>query len=138
MSLASEATDTIFKGKIYLPGNLSLIPFILRGIHGRSHEGYFKTLHRLRGLFYWTKMKDTIRQFILECHTCQRHKADLQGSIALLEPLPIPTQVWIDISMDFLDGLAISKAKTILLVWWTASPNMRISFRCLILTRQPP
>ena len=47
---------------------------------------------------------------------CQRHKIDHQKPVGLLQPLPILTQVWTNISMDFLDGLPPSKGKTVLLV----------------------
>lgn len=47
---------------------------------------------------------------------CQRCKPDLSAYPGLLQPLPIPTQVWTEISMDFIDGLLSSQGKTVILV----------------------
>ena len=48
--------------------------------------------------------KDVIR-FVRNCRTCQRSKAPRDKYNELLHPLPIPTERWQDISMDFITGL---------------------------------
>lgn len=49
-------------------------------------------------------MKIDIVQFILHCAVCQQAKTAHQLPAGLLQPLPIPTQVWDDIAMDFIPG----------------------------------
>lgn len=61
-------------------------------------------------------MRSTVRSFIQNCDTCQRHKSQTLSPAGLLHPLPIPTQIWADISMDFVDGLPPSKGKTVIFV----------------------
>ena len=52
---------------------------------------------------------------VAECDTCQFHKGETTRLPDLLEPLPIPTRIWTDISMDFIDGLPKYGEKTIIL-----------------------
>ena len=53
---------------------------------------------------------------VVDCDTFQCHKGETTLLHNLLEPLPIPTRIWIDISMDFIDGIPKSGGKTIILV----------------------
>jgi hypothetical protein len=105
-----------FKNRIYLEGNSTLIPMIIREYHSSTHEGFHKTIHRIRSVFYWAGMRNQIRIFIQECDVCQRHKAATTHPNGLLQPLPIPEVVWTDISMDFIDGLPTSKGKITIFV----------------------
>jgi hypothetical protein len=105
-----------FKDRIYLWEKSSLITTILEEIHAGAHEGYQKTVQRIRSIFYWKGMKTRVKEFIRQCDICQRHKVDNLSPAGLLQPLPIPTQVWSDISMDFIDGLPTSQGKTTIFV----------------------
>lgn len=106
----------LFKDRIYLETNSSLIEDIIGQFHNTTHEGYHKMSQRIRVNFYWPKMWQHIRKFISACDICQRHKTEQLAPAGLLQPLPIPNQVWEDISMDFIDGLPLSKGKTTILV----------------------
>ncbi|KAK0575090.1 hypothetical protein LWI29_033852 [Acer saccharum] len=105
-----------FKERVFLAADSPLIPDIIEQFHNSSHEGYHKTLQRIRANFYWTGMRKKIMEFIAACDICQRHKSEQLAPARLLQPLPIPNQLWEDISMDFIDGLPVSKGKTTIFV----------------------
>ena len=50
-------------------------------------------------------MKREIAKYVTECDTCQRVKASHLKVAGTLQPLPIPSWKWDDISMDFIVGL---------------------------------
>ena len=50
-------------------------------------------------------MKREIAKYVAECDTCQMVKASHLNVSGTLQPLPIPSWKWDDISMDFIVGL---------------------------------
>ncbi|XP_010262237.1 PREDICTED: uncharacterized protein LOC104600803 [Nelumbo nucifera] len=95
----------LYKGRIYLPIDCSLIPSVISSIHNSTHEGVQKTLHRIHADFHWQGMKAAMRDFIQNCSMCQQQKWENLHPAGLLQPLSLPTQIWADISMDFIEGL---------------------------------
>nr|GEZ23961.1 hypothetical protein [Tanacetum cinerariifolium] len=64
---------------------------------------------------YWRKIKKQVKEFVSMCAVCQRSKPDLSAYPCLFQPLPIPTLLWSDISMDFVKGLSNSGGKTVIM-----------------------
>lgn len=64
----------------------------------------------------WKRMKQDDYSFIRECDVCQRCKGENTGKAGLLQPLPIPEKVWVDISMDFIEGLPKVAGKEVIFV----------------------
>ena len=50
-------------------------------------------------------MKREIARYVAECDVCQRVKAEHLKPVGTLQPLPIPSWKWENISMDFITGL---------------------------------
>ena len=105
-----------FKNRVYLPEESDFIPVILKQYHECGHEGFYKTLLRIKECFYWKNMKTRVKDWVRQCDVCQRNKFDQQLPSGLLQPLPILTQIWAKISMDFVEGLPKVKGKLVVLV----------------------
>lgn len=70
-----------------------------------GHGCIKQTLIQLSHLFYWPKIHVDIKAFIEHCVLCQQIKYSTQASMGLLQPLPIPSKVSDDITMNFIVGL---------------------------------
>lgn len=60
-------------------------------------------------------MRRDVREYVRNCLTCQRCKTDNLHPAGLLQPLPIPTLIWNDISLDFIEGLPKVRSKSVIL-----------------------
>jgi hypothetical protein len=69
------------------------------------HPGSTKMYQDLKQNFWWTRMRCEIAKYVSECDICQRVKASHLKTAGSLQPLPIPSLKWEDISMDFIVGL---------------------------------
>ena len=106
----------LYKDRIFIASNSDLVQDVIKEFHGSTYEGYVKTFQRIKATFYWKGMRKQIKEFIRRCDVCQRHKMEKLIPTSLLQPLPIPAQIWEDISMDFVDGLPSSSGKSTILI----------------------
>ena len=75
-----------------------------------AHFGFDKTYEAIQRIFYWPNMHQDVKNFVTSCDLCQRNKSSTQQPQGLLQPLPIPTANWQQISMDFIVQLPKTKA----------------------------
>jgi hypothetical protein len=97
-----------FESRLVVPKNKDLKKKILDEAHLSKfsmHPGSTKMYHDLKPLYWWTRMKREIAQYVSECDTCQRIKASHLKSARGFQSLSIPSWKWDDISMDFIVGL---------------------------------
>jgi hypothetical protein len=98
------------ENKLCVP-NCSMRELLVQESHGGGLMGHFgvaKTLAILQGHFYWPHMKRDVERICGRCVTCRQAKSKVQPN-GLYTPLPIPSEPWIDISMDFVLGLPRTK-----------------------------
>ncbi|XP_038979001.1 LOW QUALITY PROTEIN: uncharacterized protein LOC120109324 [Phoenix dactylifera] len=91
--------------------NCSLRELLVREAHGGGLMGHFgvrKTLDVLAEHFFWPHMKRDVERVCAKCITCKQAKSRSLPH-GLYKPLPIPSEPWVDISMDFVLGLPRSK-----------------------------
>lgn len=108
-----------WKGKWVLPSKSPLIQQVLSEYHSSpisGHAGIARTVARISAQFYWPKLRDDVKEFVRTCITCQKAKFEQCLPAGLLQPLPIPTQVWEDVAMDFITRLPTSSGFTVIMV----------------------
>lgn len=81
-----------------------------------GHSGIMATYQRVKKAFYWQGLKRDVEDFVKQCCICQKAKSEHVHPAGLLQPLPIPTGIWQDISMDFIEGLPKSDGYSVILV----------------------
>ncbi|KAK1643793.1 hypothetical protein QYE76_061598 [Lolium multiflorum] len=109
-----ESGSLWFQKRICVPDNDEIKEVILREAHQTPysiHPGSTKMYMDLKELFWWNNMKREIAQYVAECHTCQRVKAEHQSPAGQLQHLPIPEWKWEEIGMDFITGLPMTNKK---------------------------
>jgi len=109
----------LWKNRVVVPANSDIIKLIMQEYHDSvvgGHSGVAKTTKRICSQFYWPGMQEIIKDYVLNCVVCQKAKTQTKVLVGLLQPLPIPSQIWEAICMDFITALPFFKATR--LSWW--------------------
>lgn len=104
-----------YKGRIVVPAQSGLVIQLLKEYHDSpigGHSGEFKTYQRMAQEWFWCGMQNAVSKYVHACQTCQQQKQSSLIPAGLLQPLLIPTRVWEDISLDFMEGLPKSRELT--------------------------
>jgi hypothetical protein len=104
---------------IWIGHNSALQTKLIAACHSSAlggHSGVNATYHRLKRHFVWKGMKTDVESYIKQCTICQQAKHSNTHPTGLLQPLPIPSGVWQDLSMDFIEGLPPSEGFTVIMV----------------------
>jgi hypothetical protein len=106
-------------GVIWIGDNSALRTKLITALHDSAvggHSGVHATYHRVKKMFWWKGLKNDVTLFVAQCQVCQQAKSERVHPPGLLQPLPIPTGAWEDVSMDFVEGLPKSEGFDTILV----------------------
>lgn len=107
------------KGKIWVGNNSLAQQHVLQALHNSGlggHSVITATLSRIKQLFSWLKMKETVHSFVQSCEIYQQGKVEHVKLPGLLSPLPVPDHAWEVVSLDFIEGLPVSNGYNTILV----------------------
>jgi hypothetical protein len=104
----------LYKGRIFVPSSSEFWPQILTTVHGQVHEGAQKMLQQLHDSFHPHAARQ-VCDFIKGCSTCQCNKSEHLHLAGLLQPLELPSSIWANIAMDFVEGFPKSGGKSVIL-----------------------
>ena len=80
-------------------------------VYSAGHPGFYKTLRKVSECFTWKGLLSDVKAYVASCAVCLACKSSTQVPIGLLQPLPVPTGKWEQISMDFVTGLPSVRSK---------------------------
>lgn len=108
-----------YKDGIFVVASFPWRHCILAEFHSSStagHFGFLQTYKRVLRNFNFPCLKKEVNSFVAGCDTCQRTNYETLKSSGLLQPLPIPTQIWTDIAMNFIENLPSTYDRNAILV----------------------
>lgn len=109
----------MYKDKIFVPKTFNWRTKLLHEFHSSltaGHSGYLRTIVCLFRSFAWLGMRTDIKKFVAACDECQRQSYETIHPLGLLQPLSVPENVWLDVSMNFIDGLTTFQGHNAILV----------------------
>src|SRR5260221_5105876 len=109
----------LFHEQKYVLNKGTLCLHTIRNHHDHPTAGHFgetKTTELICCNYHWPGMRHMVGAYIRSCTSCTRTKATCHKPYGLLKQLPIPSQPWESISMDFIKQLPTSEGFTAILV----------------------
>jgi len=109
----------MFRGRLWVPDKEELRTRMIQETHDSKacgHPGRESTAQILGRQYFWPRMSQDIRRFVRNCDACGRNKAWRDRRQGFLKPLPVPDQIWKEISIDFIVDLPESNGCTNLVV----------------------
>jgi hypothetical protein len=97
-----------YKQRIWVGSHPALQYKLLASLHASAiggHSGYEVTDMRVKQLFAWFKLKQSVQNFVAQCTVCPQAKHERVAYPGLLTPLPIPDCAWHMVTLDFIEGL---------------------------------
>ena len=106
-----------FQKKVFISKQNRLI--IFKKIHDQSvskHSEIRRIFVILHKIFHWSRMRTTVKQYVKNCHECQKTKVFRNKYVELLQFLFFVNQLWIDLSLNFVMNLSINQKNNAILM----------------------
>ncbi len=106
-----QSGEQLFSKSTLVDGSIKLVlscnfPLVCsRSITMARHHGEKTTKVVIGKTFYQPKMKQDVKHFVHTCVKCQSTKFIYKMKYGLCRPLPIPSEPWESVSMDFMTQL---------------------------------
>jgi hypothetical protein len=97
-----------FKQRIYIPAGSNLRNTLISIHHDdplAGHFGHTRTLELIKRKYHWPNVHIDVAEYVRDCQICQGVTAKRHKPYGKLQPLPIPSRPFAEISMDFVTGL---------------------------------
>lgn len=97
-----------YKSRVWVGSSAEIQQKVLQVLHSGpagGHSGAEATYHRVKQLFAWPHLKQSVHSFVSQCSIYKQAKYDRFAYPGLLAPLPIPIGAWQTVSLDFIEGL---------------------------------
>jgi hypothetical protein len=117
--------------RIYIPDSKSIKQQIMNESHDSplsGHVGVAKTTELVTRRFYWPGMHAEIKAYVTSCLPCQSNKPSNQVPMGLLQPLPVPSKKWEQVTMDLITQLPQTKAGHDAIVVWVDKLTKQVHF----------
>lgn len=99
----------LFRGIQLCIPECSLRLQIIKEFHSEGHVGRDRTLQLVTHSYFWPSLRRDVERYVLHCGIFQASKGHASNT-GLYLPLPIPTQPWSDISVDFCSCITTNTA----------------------------
>jgi hypothetical protein len=86
-----------YKGRIWVGADDQLKTQILTALHCSSvdgHSGAPITYRRVKSMFAWAKLRQTVHEFVKRCQIYLQAKPERFAYLSKLQPLPVPHTAW--------------------------------------------
>lgn len=86
-----------YKNRIWLGSHAEAHNAVLLALHSSGlggHSGITATYHRVKALFAWPNMKQSVKDYVSSCQVCAQAKAEHCKLPGLLQPLLVPPHAW--------------------------------------------
>ena len=105
--------------RLWVLDNPNLLMKLIQKIHDQSasdHFGVHRIIDLLRRHYYWSYMRQIVKQYIRNCYSCHRSKISRNKYNDLLISATVSTQRWIDIFINFITDFFESEEHNVICI----------------------